>query len=134
MKQSMDLLVVMSHQLSDIQVKEAKEDLKIDSIKTLPPELQQIWSNIDPKGELSIDSLATIKDWILKESGEYDYVLIQGEFGSTFYLVDYCFKVNRIPIYATTGRQVVEKVQNGVTISNRVFKHVNFRKYVKYTE
>lgn len=127
----MNLLVIMSHQLSDIQIKEAKEVLKIDCIKTLPEELKQTWSNIEPDGELPIDVLTPIKNWIIQESNEQDYVLVQGEFGATFYLVDYCFNIKRIPIYATSIRQVEEKVQDGVTITNRIFKHVNFRKYIR---
>lgn len=121
----------MSHQLSDIQTKEAKNILKVDCIKMLPLELQQIWSSIEPKGELPIDMLMPIKKWISKESSEQDYVLIQGDFGATFYLVDYCFNIKRVPIYATSTRQVEEKVENDITITNRVFKHVNFRKYVR---
>lgn len=128
----MNLLVIMSHQLSDMQVKEAKEMLKIEHIKTLPLELRKNWSDIEPAGELPIDVLTPIKNWILEESNEQDYVLVQGEFGATFYLVDYCFNIRRIPIYATSIRQVEEKVQDGLTITNRVFKHVNFRKYVRY--
>ncbi len=73
-----------------------------------------------------------IRKWILKESKEHDYVLIQGEFGATFYLVDYCFNIKRVPIYATSIRQVEEKAEDDITITNRTFKHVNFRKYVKY--
>jgi len=121
----------MSHQLSDIQTKEAKDILKVNCIKMLPLELQRIWSNIEPKGELPIDTLTHIKKWISKESSEQDYVLIQGDFGATFYLVDYCFNIKRVPIYATSIRQVEEKVENNVTITNRIFKHVNFRKYVR---
>jgi len=128
---SLNLLVIMSHKLSDIQTKEAKDILKVDCIKMLPPELQQIWSNVEPKGELPVDVLAPIKKWILKESSEQDYVLIQGEFGATFYLVDYCFNINRVAIYATSIRQVEERVENDITIINRTFKHVNFRKYVR---
>jgi len=123
----------MSHRLSDVQMKEANDILKIESIKMLPLELQQVWSNIDPKGELPVDVLAPIKNWILAESNEQDYVLVQGEFGATFYMVDYCFHIQRIPIYATSVRQVEEKVLNDVTVTNRTFKHVNFRKYVKYS-
>lgn len=129
----MNLLVIMSHQLSDLQIKEAEDILKIDCIKKLPFELQQTWSNIEPRGELSVDNLTPIMNWILKESNEQDYVLIQGEFGATFYIVDYCFNIKRIPIYATSVRQVEEKVLDRVTVTNRTFRHVNFRKYMRYS-
>jgi len=121
----------MSHSLSDTQIEEAKEVLKVNCIKVLPSPLQEIWSNIAPEGELPIDTLEPIKDWILKESDEKDYVLVQGEFGATFYIVDYCLNLKRVPIYATTKREVEEKVEGNKTITYRTFKHVNFRKYVR---
>lgn len=128
----MNLLIIMSHYLSDIQVEEAKRKYNIDNFKVLPQELQEIWSNIDPIGELDVDSLKSIICWIQKESNENDYVLIQGEFGATFYIVDYCFNIKRVPIYATSKRQVEEKIQGEETITNRVFRHVNFRKYIRH--
>lgn len=125
----MNLLVIMSHQLSDIQIKDAKREYGIDKFKVLPQELQKIWSNVDSIGDLNIGSLKPIKCWIQKESKENDYVLIQGEFGATFYIVDYCFNINRVPIYATSKRQVEEKVKGDETITSR---HVNFRRYIRY--
>ncbi|NLY76735.1 MAG: hypothetical protein GX080_01440 [Tissierellia bacterium] len=127
----MNLLVIMSHQLSDTQIEEAKEVLKVHSIKELPSQLQEIWSNVDPEGELPTGILEPIKDWILKESREKDYVLVQGDFGASFYIVDYCFNIKRIPIYATSMRKVEERVEGNITITDRIFKHVNFRKYVR---
>ena len=127
----MNLLVIMSHKLSGLQIREAKEVLKVKEIKTLPSPLQETWSNIDPEGELKTEILKPIKAWILEESEEKDYVLVQGEFGATFYIVDYCLNIDTIPIYATTKRQVEERVEGNKTITYRTFKHVNFRKYIR---
>ncbi|KGG79641.1 CRISPR-associated protein Csx20 [Caloranaerobacter azorensis] len=128
----MNLLVVMSHELLDFQVEEAKFKLGVDTIKTLPDNLKQIWSNLNPKGELPVGELNLVRDWILKESYEGEYVLVQGEFGATFYIVDFCFKYNRIPIYATTARKVEETKVDNKVITKRVFVHENFRKYLRY--
>lgn len=83
-------------------------------------------------GSLPVDSLSKVIEWIEAESVEGDYVLVQGDFGATFYIVDYCFKNGRVPIYATTNRKVEEKRENGTIKINRVFKHENFRKYMLY--
>lgn len=128
----MNLLVIMSHELSDIQINEAKEKLKVDHIKVLPQELKSKWSNISPKCELPINEIDKIKDWIKRESGKNDYILVQGEFGATFYIVDFCFQTDRIPIYATTKRVIEEKKAGDQVIVKRVFKHQNFRKYIRY--
>ena len=61
-----------------------------------------------------------------------DYVLVQGEFGAVFYMVDYCFKTGRIPVYAATKR-VVQEHKNGDKItSKRVFEHTCFRRYQRF--
>jgi hypothetical protein len=126
------LLVVLSHELSDVQKKELEGDLKITEIILMPKKLKNFWSDVNPKGELPINEIKEITEWILKESRKNDYVLVQGDFGATYYLVDFCFKNERIPIYATTKRCVEEKKIEDRTIINRVFKHVNFRKYKRY--
>lgn len=128
----MKLLVIMSHILLEEQIQEAKEQLHVDSIITLPKEIRDIWGKITPVGSLPVDSLSKVIEWIEGESVEGDYVLVQGDFGSTFYIVDYCFKNGRIPIYATTNRKVEEKRENETVKINRVFKRENFRKYMLY--
>ncbi|WP_427338319.1 CRISPR-associated protein Csx20 [Caloranaerobacter sp. DY30410] len=128
----MNLLVILSHELSDFQIEEAKSKLDVGTIKTLPDTLKEIWSNLNPKGELPVDKLNLIRDWVLKESYEEDYVLVQGDFGATFYIVDFCFKYNRIPIYATTARKVEETKVDNKVVTKRVFVHENFRKYLRY--
>lgn len=128
----MNLLVILSHELSDFQIEEAKSKLGVNTIKTLPNTLKKIWSNLNPIGELPVEKLNLIKDWILQESYKGDYILVQGDFGATFYIVDFCFKHDRIPIYATSTRKVEEtKVDNRI-ITKRVFIHENFRKYLRY--
>ncbi|RKD31292.1 hypothetical protein BET03_03935 [Thermohalobacter berrensis] len=124
----------MSHDLTDFQIYEAKTKLGIKKVKTLPQNLQKIWGNINPEGKLPKDILVEIVNWIEENSNEKDYVLVQGDFGATYYIVDYCFKKNRIPIYATSKRDVEEKVIGNKVVTNRVFKHVNFRRYEKFKD
>lgn len=128
----MKMLTVISHTLMEEQIEEAKNRLKVDSIVSMPEDINNIWSNISPFGCLPTDQIESIVKWIEKESNKGDYVLIQGDFGATYYIVDYCIKNSRIPIYATTERQVEEYINDGAVEVKRIFKHVNFRKYIPY--
>lgn len=130
----MNLLVILSHDLTRNQGAEAKEKLKVQNIILMPEDIKKIWNNINPVGDLPVDELDKISEWIKKESNEDDYVLIQGDFGAVFYLVDYCLTIGRIPIYSTTSRKVEEiKVEDKV-VTKRTFEHLGFRKYKKFKE
>lgn len=128
----MKMLAIISHRMMKQQIDEAKEILKVDSIIELPQEFKNIWGNIEPKGPLPIELLKRMINWIDSNSSSGDYVLVQGDFGATYYIVDYCFKSDRIPIYATTKRETNEMLENGAVIVSRIFKHINFRNYQKY--
>ncbi|MCA1933128.1 MAG: hypothetical protein LDL13_06095 [Calditerrivibrio sp.] len=127
-----NLLLLFSHKLTQDQVKDAKDNLKVEEIIHLPEDLQKKLSNIEPCGELDILPITEITSWIRQNGKEGDFVLIQGEFGATVYIVNYCFKNGFIPIYATTMRIYEEKVNSDGTVERKhIFKHVNFRRYVK---
>ena len=128
----MKMLAIISHVMMEQQIEEAKQFLEVDSIIKLPSEIRDIWSNINPHGLLPIESLNKVIEWIELNSNNGDYVLVQGDFGATYYVVNYCFKNYRIPIYATTKREANEKVKDDVVVIERTFKHINFRKYVEY--
>ncbi|HHV26938.1 MAG TPA: hypothetical protein GXX63_07055 [Tissierellia bacterium] len=128
----MKMLVILSHELLEEQIKEANEKLDVDLIVEIPSELKKIWGNISPEGPFPVDLVEKIIKWINENAKEEDYVLVQGDFGATYYVVDYCIKSGRVPIYATTNREVEERIENGVTRIERVFKHVNFRKYLPH--
>ncbi len=127
------LFLIFSHKLTIEQQKEAKNGLKIEKIVYLPENLQKIWSNIEAKDELKTEKLKEITKWLEKTAQKEDYILIQGEFGATFFLVDFCFQSNLIPIYATSKRIYEEKINDDGTVERKhIFKHVNFRRYRKY--
>ena len=125
----MQLFLIFSHKLTEEQIK-ATTDLRVEKIIYLPEDLQKIWSNVDPIGELGTEPLDEIASWLKEHGNEGDFVLIQGEFGATFYLADFCFSSDLVPIYATTKRVSEEIAKSDGTIERRqMFKHVNFRKY-----
>jgi len=128
----MKLLAVISHTLMEAQIKEANNRLNVDSIVLMPDEIKNIWSNISPFGPLPTGQIDNVIKWIEKESEKGDYVLIQGDFGATYYVVDYCIKNSRVPIYSTTKREIEEYIKDGQVETKRIFEHINFRKYIQY--
>lgn len=127
-----NFVVLMSHDMSEIQKNDAYEKLKVTKIIEAPSEIKKIWGNINPISDLDTKFLEPVVLWISQSSKEEDYVLVQGEFGATFYIVDYCFKNNLIPVYATSLRRVDEIRQGDRVITNRVFVHEGYRKYIRY--
>lgn len=127
------IFLIFSHKLTDVQVKDVKEVLSVDDFVYLPDNLQNIWSQILPYGELPISELNKIIDWIKVEANKNDYILVQGDFGATYYMVNWAFKSGLIPIYATTERVVLEENKEGDrVVKKNIFRHVNFRRYVAF--
>ena len=129
---SKKLLVVSNHRLAENQIKDLKA-LRIKRIIYPDEDIQKFWSNIPTEGSLDRLSLKRIIDWIKTESEAEDFILVQGEFGSTFYIVDFCLKHNRRAIYATSLRLYSEKKLEGDVIQRQHFsKHSAFREYINY--
>lgn len=124
------MFLIFSHRLTEDQVEEAKKNFNVTEFVYLPEDLQYIWSNVPPDGKLDKGYLDGIKNFLLLNSKENDYVLVQGEYGATYLMVKWCFENNLIPIYSTTKR-VYEftKNDNGTIENKHTFKHVNFRLY-----
>lgn len=126
------LLVCLSHKLTDDQLLDARLSLGIppENVFTLPENLQEVWQNV-PVESLVIHSVAkSFVQWIKSGSAEGDYVLIQGHFGLSFALVEFCLRRHRIPIYAVTRRISTETpLSDGSIRISKTFKHVAYEKY-----
>ena len=124
------LYLILNHNFTNLQEKDAKESLGIQSIVNIPQHLSKLWQNIPP--DLSeIDAhIEPIKHWLVEQAHPSDYVLIQGDFGATFILVKFALCKQLVPIYSTTNREAVEEQQNGDTVKlTRYMRHHRFRKY-----
>ncbi len=122
-----DLYLLFSHNLTNVQIEEAKTVLKVNKIIPLPGYLQEIWSDITPTGDIVPIADRFIR--YLRSSSKGDYILVEGDFGMTFSIVSWCIANNRIPLYATTKRAARGEIVNGFTKMTHYFKHVKFRKY-----
>lgn len=124
------LFLLFNHSLTSIQKQDAKKSLKISSIFEMPSELKLCWSNIPPEAPQITPFLQPIKNWLSQKSQKGDYVLIQGDFGACFLIVNFAFKAGLTPVYSTTHREASEtKDSNGSIKLTHHFKHRIFRKY-----
>ena len=124
------LLILFNHTLTKDQEFDAKNTLKIHNIIYPSQEIKSLWANI-PEGRESLNCyLEDVKEWILNKAKKGDYILIQGDFGATYIMVEYAFNLGLIPIYSTTKRVAnAETLEGGEIIISKVFKHVIYRKY-----
>jgi len=121
----MKLFLLFSHTIIPTQKSYAKDILRASEFVTLPKELQILFSNVPPELEDLKDYAKPIIEFLNINASKGDYVLIQGDFGLSFLVVEFCKNNNLIPIYATTKRVAYEK--DGVKVSR--FEFVRFRKY-----
>ncbi|GAB4187719.1 MAG: CRISPR-associated protein Csx20 [Calditrichia bacterium] len=127
------MFVLLNHTLTEKQIREARDVWKVDSIVETPEQIRTFWSQIDAQMEFNKESMAIVLNWLEENSGENDLVLIQGDFGAVFYLVDYCFHRKLVPVYATTRRTSREEMQPDGTVRKfSLFDHVRFRQYRRY--
>ena len=124
------VFLLFSHQLTPPQIEELENKFGVDKIVYLPEELQNIWSNIPPELPTIKTHLQDVLSWLKENSNPGDLVLVQGEVGAVFIVVNFCIKEGLNPIYATTKREVSEeKLDDGTIQVNRKFSHVRFRQF-----
>lgn len=124
------LFLLFNHRLTSEQAADARVSLQINRIAALPPELQRLWSQIPAHPPEIHAYLRPLRAWLRAQYQPEDYVLIQGDFGASFLMVNFAFEIRLIPVYATTVREAVEnfKADGAIEMKHR-FRHVTFRKY-----
>ena len=125
----MKLHLFFSHRLTQAQTQDAKERLGIEEFVYLPPKLQQLFSNVPPHLESLDEYVRPFVEYLFKEAEVGDYVLIQGDFGLIYRLVEISKALGLIPIYATTRRIALERQEGEKNIKLSAFEHVRFRRY-----
>ncbi len=124
-------LILFSHKLTDEQLEDLK-NMGVKRIISLPPELSLKWKSVPPEISSLKGYAKDFIEWIDENSEKGDYVLIQGDYGLTVLIVDYCLRKGLIPIYSTTERVHREvKLRDGSIRMEKLFKHKIFRRYEK---
>ena len=86
--------------------------------------MQNKFSNVPPEiDDIKKYSLDFI-EYLEKNVSKDDYVLIQGDFGVVYWVVEFCRENNIKTVYATTKRIVREEEINGKVVKISEFKHV----------
>ena len=118
------LVLLFSHQLTEKQELDVKDNLKCDEILYMPKDLKEHWQDLGIERKLE-----KFKNFLNEVTIIGDYVLVQGEWGATYEMVNFCKKQNLIPIYSSTKREV-EEIKNGEAITKiSRFVHRGFIKY-----
>lgn len=125
------IILLFSHKLSDAQKNELSNFWHVESFVYLPDELQKIWSNISPDLESLYEIVNPIKEFLKEHADEKDLVLVQGDFGACYTMVNYAKSLKLVAIYATTKRDVIEEIVDGKSMKKSIFEHGRFREYGK---
>lgn len=122
------MYLLFSHQLTQEQINDAKENLKVEDFVYLPSELQEYWSNVDPDNQ-SKDKLIKIWEYLDKLIRKDDYILIQGEWYYVYQSIEH-FKNKANLVYSSTERIVIEKTLNNDEVKKQsVFKHIKYKSF-----
>lgn len=124
------LILLFNHHLTPDQEQDARRKLGIAKVVEPPKALRELWANVPPDLDELDAYLEPIKQWLTTHSTPGDYVLVQGDFGATYLLVNFTFKRGLVPVYSTTQRQATEERQpdGSLQLSHR-FLHKRFREY-----
>lgn len=124
------LILLFNHQLTPDQEFDARKMLSITKVVEPPKALRELWANLPPDLDELDAYLEPIKQWLTTHSTPGDYVLVQGDFGATYLLVNFAFERGLVPVYSTTQREASEELQpdGSLKLTHR-FSHKRFRKY-----
>ncbi|MBF0469412.1 MAG: hypothetical protein HQK61_11105 [Desulfamplus sp.] len=127
---SKTLFLIFSHDITAEQKLDAQNTLGISRFVGLTPELKDLWGQIPADIESVGDYIFPVWDWLSVNSDRGDYVLVQGDFGAVYHLVNLASDLGIIPVYSTTERNAVEvRGSDGTVRLTHTFRHVRFRKY-----
>lgn len=125
-----DLFLLFNHLLTDGQSGQARQELGVDKIIDPPPDISRLWADIPPEPESIGDILEPVFPWIDNHISEGDFLLVQGDFGACYLILQYISSSGIIPVYSTTMRQASENRLDDNTVHlTHTFHHVRFRRY-----
>jgi len=124
------MILLFSHKLTQEQKDEAIHRLNVKEFVSLPKNLQAIWSNISPDIVSLKEPIKSIQEFLRTNASKGDIVLVQGDFGGVYTLVNFCKERDLTAVYATTKRETIEYInEKGEMMKKSKFEHVRFREY-----
>ena len=125
-------LCLLNHKLTKVQLFELENTFGISEVVYPNYAIQGAWADIPTTPTLTKDNLKPFVEWMLKNAQRDDIVILQGEFGASFYLIECAFENDLIPIHSVTKRIAKEGSHDETIVRTYVFTHICFRKYIKY--
>ena len=127
---TVNFFIFFNHTLTKAQVDDARNRLCVERIVSPPERLRNLWRQVPADLEGIDGYLAPVKDWLAAEGRPGDFVLVQGDFGATWIMVNHAFKLGLVPVYSTTERQAEETITgDGAVRLVHHFQHRRFRRY-----
>ena len=123
------IFLLFSHSITKAQKDDAKSSLNVGEFIELPEKLQTLWSNIPAELETLDNYLEPLKKYLKENALKDDIILVQGDFGGVYEMVEFCKENNFIAVHSTTKREVEEVMQDNKVIKTSTFEHVIFRRY-----
>lgn len=123
------LFVLTNHTVTAKQRANAVESLNVDTLVDLPPTLKQEWGTVPPELDSVCEYAAPFLDWLAANVADDDVVWVQGEWGVTVSVLDWCRARGVRCVYATTKREATEVHSAAGVQMTHVFVHVRFRDY-----
>jgi len=125
-----EMFLLFSHRLTESQEHYAREKMGVENFVYLPQELQHLWSNVPPDLDSLECYLAPLKEYLNEILKGESVVLVQGDFGAVYQMVNFCRVKNVQSYYATTKRNVIEYTdKNNNSVKESVFEFRRFREY-----
>lgn len=125
------LFLIFNHEITQEQRLDAENSLCVSKFVDLPAQLRELWKQIPAELESVKEYLSPISEWLSQNGKHDDFVLIQGDFGGVYYLVNRASELGLVPVYSTTERNAVEnRGKDGEIHLSHIFRHVRFRKYI----
>jgi len=121
------MFVLINHDLTQEQKSQA---LKVFGVEDIINIADDAWSNISPSDENILYVLNRYKKELMLEAEAGDILLVQGDFGATYNMINFAKNIGLKTIYATTKRVVQELIIDGKSVTRREFKHEKFREYL----
>ena len=87
------MILIFSHELTATQADDARARLGVRDFIKMPQALQDKWSNIPPELSNLDEFIAEFKNFIKTNAKIGDVALVQGDFGATYSIVNFCKKM-----------------------------------------
>lgn len=121
------MFVLISHNLTEEQKDQA---LRVFGVENIVNIADDAWSNINPSDENILDALSAYKKELMLEAKAGDILLVQGDFGATYNMINFAKNIGLKTIYATTKRVVQELITDRKSVTRLEFKHEKFMEYL----